>query len=102
MEKELTLDNEFMAILGTENVYFQPPESLRLQYPCIVYFKDGFQTQQADNKNYVIAQKYDVTVIYDDPDEDISKRLLEHFQKISFKTSYRADNLYHDKLTLYF
>ena len=102
MEKELTLDDEFMAILGTGNVYFQPPESLRLQYPCIVYFKLGFKTQQADNKNYVVTQKYDVIVIYDDPDEDISKRMLEHFQKISFNTSYTADNLYHDKLTLYY
>lgn len=102
MEKEPTLDDEFKEILGTENVYFQPPESIKMSYPCIVYAKDGYKIQQADNKNYVISQKYSITVIYEDPDEDISKRILEHFGKCSFNRTYNADNLYHDSLTLYY
>ena len=102
MEKEPTLDRQFMEILGTGNVYFQPPESIKLRYPCIVYAKDGYKMQQADNKNYIISQKYSVTVIYEDPDENISKRILEHFSKCSFDRTYKADNLYHDNLILYY
>lgn len=102
MEKGPTLDDELMAILGTENVYFQPPESLELDYPCIVYSKAGIRTQSANNKHYIFNQRYDVTVIYEDPDEDISMRLLEHFSQISFGRTFVSDNLYHDTLTLYY
>ena len=33
----LNLHDEFIQILGTQNVYFQPPASTKLKYPCIIY-----------------------------------------------------------------
>lgn len=102
MEKRLQLENELAEILGTDNVVFQPSGSTRLKYPCILYEKAGFHTQQADNRNYKITQKYDITVIYKDPDESIARRILEHFEKCSHNRTYKADNLYHDSLTIYY
>ena len=37
MKTRLELDEELVKILGSKNVYFQPPESLKLNYPAIVY-----------------------------------------------------------------
>jgi hypothetical protein len=102
MEKRLQLENELIEILGTDNVIFQASGSTRLTYPCILYSRAGFATKQADNHNYVIQQKYEITVIYKDPDETISKRILEHFKLCSPGRTYKADNLYHDTLTLYY
>lgn len=102
MEKRLNLEDELAEILGTDNVYFQPPESVKLKYPCIIYAKAGIKGQQADNRNYILSQQYDITVIYRDPDEDISKRILEHFQRCSMGKTYKADGLYHDTLTIYY
>ncbi len=102
MEKRLQLEKELIEILGTDNVIFQPSGSSRLSYPCILYSRAGYKTEQADNRNYTICQKYDITVIYKDPDESISKRILEHFEMCSSGRTYKADNLYHDTLTLYY
>ena len=102
MEKRLQLQQELEEILGTDNVYFQPPENVKLKYPCIVYKKAAPRTQHADDHVYTYTQRYDVTVIYDDPDMDISKRLVLHFPMCSLDRSYDADNLYHDAITLYY
>ncbi len=34
----------------TENVYFQPPNNVQMQYPCIVYMRDGSYVKFADNE----------------------------------------------------
>ena len=102
MERRLQLEDKLAEILGTDNVIFQPSGTTRLSYPCVLYSKSGVKTQQADNHNYLLHQRYDITVIYKDPDETISKRILEHFEKCSFDRTYKSDNLYHDTLTIYY
>ena len=102
MEKRLQLQSELEEILGTDNVYFQPPENVKLTYPCIIYAKAAPRLQHADDHVYRYTQRYDVTVIYDDPDMELSKNLVLHFTKCSLDRSYTSDNLYHDAITLYF
>lgn len=102
MDKRLQLQSELEEILGTENVYFQPPESVKLDYPCIIYSKGTPDIKHADNKCYIFTQCYNVTVIYDDPDMEITKDLLGHFLMCSPGRSFSVDNLYHDTLTLYY
>lgn len=102
MVKRLQLHDELVEILGTDNVYFQPPENVKLKYPCIVYKRSNPNTEYADNKVYTYKQGYDITVIYDDPDMSIGKDILMHFQYCKMGTTYTADNLYHDPLTLYY
>ena len=37
MASRLNLHNSLIEALGTKSVYFQPPESVKLVYPCIIY-----------------------------------------------------------------
>lgn len=103
----LDLHNEFIDILGTRDkpvsrVYFQAPESPKMEYPCIKYSMTGVNITRANNGVYATVNKYEVTVIDYDSDSDIWTRVLSHFQMCSFDRVYTADNLYHTVLTLYY
>lgn len=102
MDKRLSLDKELRFILGSNNVYFQPPESLKMHYPCIRYTKARPDVKHADNKKYLKTNHYELTVIDIDPDTDIPDRLVEHFQYCSIDRYYSADNLTHCSLDLYY
>lgn len=102
MASRLQLQTELEELLGTRNVYFQPPESKKLQYDCIVYHRSNINTNKADNRNYILTDRYDVTIIYRNPDNDLPKRMLERFRYCTHSNFFTADNLYHDVFTLYY
>ena len=62
-------------------VYFQPPSSVKLVYPCIVYALDGVDANHADNKPYMSAKRYKVTIIDKDPDSEIPALLPYSFKE---------------------
>jgi hypothetical protein len=88
-------------ILGSDHVYFQPPPSVALVYPCIVYKRDLSQTEYADNAPYAYTQRYQVTVIDRDPDSDIPQKVAA-LPMCLFIRFYTADNLNHDVFNLFF
>lgn len=96
------LQSELEFILGTEEVYFQPPESIKMSYPCIEYEFDGYHTVRANNHLYLTMPRYSLTVIDKNPESDIHFKIMNHFQYCSFDREYKADNLYHQVLSLYF
>ena len=103
----LSLHDEFIDILGTRGqkvsrVYFQPPESLKMEYECIRYSRTGVNVTRANNGVYVTANKYEVIVIDYDPDSKIPDKILERFPMCTFDRVYVSDNLYHTALTLYY
>lgn len=102
MGTSLELHGILVNLLGSNNVYFQPPESLKLSYPCIIYSKSSINSFNADNKNYILNTSYQITYIYRDPDDTFSKELLNYFSKISFERHFCLNNLNHDILKLYF
>lgn len=102
MASRLELHEELCAILGTRNVYFQPPESIRLMYPCIVYSLSGVDKINANNKSYKTDKRYEITVIDSDPDSEFYDKILEHFQMCSFDRAFASDNLNHWILSLYY
>ena len=89
-------------VLGTRYAYFQPPESIKMKYPCIVYAKSSGRPTYADNNIYTFKQGYDVTVIDPDPDSSIPKSLMETFSYIQHDREYIADNLHHSTFTIYY
>lgn len=90
------------GIVGSgHKVYFQPPASIQMTYPCIVYKRDRLDTKFAGNKPYNRVNRYQVTVIYADPDSDIPET-LSTLPMCTFDRSYAADNLNHEVYTLYF
>jgi len=97
IELQTVLEN----LLGSRNVYFQPPETIKMDYPCIVYSKNSYFTKFADNKLYSKTKKYTVTVIDKDPDSDIPDRLLS-LPLCSFDRHFTKNNLNHNVYSLYF
>lgn len=89
-------------VLGTRHVYFQPPESIKMVYPSIVYTKSSGRSTYANDKNYTFKQSYDVTVIDPDPDSEIPESLLEAFQYAQHDREFIADNLHHSVFTIYY
>lgn len=101
MGTRLDLQHRFEEVLGSKNVYFQPPETIKLKYPCIIYSLADIYTRNADDSHYTMQKVYNVTVISRDPDNTIAEVLLR-YPKTRFDRRYVADNLYHDILTLYY
>jgi hypothetical protein len=89
------------GVLGSRNVYFQPPESVKLKYPCILYERSDIHTNAADNQPYVKLNRYTVTAIEEDPDSDLAERLLG-LKYCGFDRHFTSDQLNHDVFTLYF
>ena len=102
MASRLELQIELETILGSKNVYFQPPESKKLVYDCIVYNRNNIFNRHANNKNYMLKDCYEATLIYRNPDSDLAKRVLEHFEYSSFNRHFTSDNLNHDVITIYY
>ena len=83
------------------NVYYQPPESIRMKYPCIVYEKTDEQHLYADNLKYKGMTVYDVTVIVKDPDSKIPD-CVGGLEYCSFSRAFTSENLNHYVYRLYF
>lgn len=83
------------------DVYFQPPETTRLIYPCILYNWDFSDVMFADNVQYVSTRRYSVTVIDKNPDSFIPIELGK-MQMCMFDRFYTEDNLNHWVFDLYF
>lgn len=102
MDRRLTLHEKLIEILGNNNVYFQPPETLKMHYPCIRYKKARPNVKHADDMRYLKTNHYELTVICQDPDTDIPDRICDVFPLCSIDRYYSASNLTHCALDLYF
>lgn len=97
----LKLQTKLEELLGTREVYYQPPTSKQMSYPCIRYSKKSIEYDYANNSKYRRKNCYELIVIDRLPDNDVIDKLLE-LPYCSYDRHYTADNLNHDVLTLYF
>jgi hypothetical protein len=95
--------SELQALLETlvDNVYHDPPETLTMNYPCIVYNRDFINIRHADNRPYKHRKRYQITVVDRDPDSEIPD-MVAQMPSCSFVRSFTADNLHHDVFNLFF
>jgi hypothetical protein len=87
-----------------ENAYFQPPSNVQMQFPCIVYERDGSNAREfkyADNGLYRLVKRYQVTVIDRNPDSELPD-LVEELPMCQFDRFFAADNLNHWVLNLFY
>lgn len=101
MDRRLELQNKFEELLGSRNVYYQPPETIKMNYPAIIYSKSRIDTDKANNSTYSKFTRYDVIVIDRKPDNPVIERLLE-LPYCSYDRFYKSDNLNHDSLSIYY
>lgn len=88
-------------ILGSDHVYFQPPETIKLIYPCIIYQLSTIEAIYADNRPYGKNRKYTITVIDKSPESVIADAIGE-LPMSKFNRHFTSDNLHHYVYDLYF
>lgn len=84
-----------------QNVYFQPPASLQMKYPAIVYSRDRADTKFADDKPYSVTRQYNLTLISSNSDESIFEALAA-LPMCAHERNFVVDNLNHDVFNIYF
>ena len=100
MASRLELQEKLEELLGSKSVYYQPPESVKMEYPAIRYSKSRIDVKRADNSIYSKNIRYELIVIDRKPDNPVIDKLLE-LPYCSYDRAYKADNLNHDVLTIY-
>lgn len=100
MADRLELHSVLQELLGSSNVYYQPPESIKMQYDAIRYSKKTIDSKYANDRKYSMIDCYEVVVISRLPDNPVIKKLLS-LPYCSYDRHYVADNLHHDVLTIY-
>jgi len=86
---------------GLSHVYYQPPEGLKMVYPCIIFEKSNRTTKFADNNPYKLAKRYTVTVIDRDPDSLVPDKISTIPTCVTDRI-FVTDNLYHEVFSIFF
>lgn len=99
MNKRLELHEILCEILDSRNVYYQPPASVKMSYPAIVYSRYDIENTPADNRTYLQSHFYQVTVIDRNPDSEIVHK-VSLLPMCVYDRHYASDNLNHDVFTI--
>ena len=89
-----------VAILGSKNVYFQPPSKQRIMYPAIIYSRAPYDRTSADNQGYIIRDHYMVTHITKNPNSGTPKALVQ-MPYCRQEQAFKSDEMYHTVFSLY-
>lgn len=101
MDRRMTLQIKFEELLGSRNVYYEPPEGFKIKYPCIIYKRDAMSTRYADDMLYKNVIGYQVTVIDKASDSEIIDK-IKMLPMCRWNRHFVSDNLNHDVFTLYY
>ena len=103
MSRRLQLHEVLVGLLGSRNVYFQPPSTFKMNYPCVVYSfgETNFKTNFANGILYNFRKVYKVTVIDSNSDTQIPDLLL-NLPYCRWERYFLADNLNHYVFTLHY
>ena len=101
MASRLDLQTFLEELLESKNVYFQPPESIKLNYPAIIYSLSDIRNMHASNTIHKKDMVYMLTYIDEDPDsENVEK--ISNLPYCEFDRFYTSDNLNHYTFTIYY
>jgi hypothetical protein len=97
--KRSDLHDKLLSICN--NVYFQPPESLKLIYPCIKYKIEKLDSRYANDKKYSHLTRYQIMVIDRDPDSTLPS-VVHELPFCNHDRNYISDGLNHSVFELYY
>lgn len=100
MNSRHELHKALVEIMDNNKVYYQPPESIKLVYPCIIYKLGNIRKIHADNGAYIRETSYTITLIDTNPDSLYIDKILA-LPYSSYDRSYVASNLHHYVFTIY-
>lgn len=102
MNRRLDLSAKLHLILGNDNVYFQPPKTQIIKYPCCIYHLGRGSAKHADDTAYNYVQSYELKFIFKQSNEGFIKHVLNCLTLCSFDRSYTVDGLYHYVFNIYY
>lgn len=85
---------------GSGHLYFQPPETVKMVYPAIVYRLQNIAVRHADNRPYQTTKQYQITAIDKDPDSALPDKIME-LPTVRFDRFFVSDNLNHWVFTIH-
>ena len=89
------------TLKGDRNVYFQPPSTVKMSYPAIVYKLEEIENLHANNSVYLQGTAYQLMYITRDPD-DVMIKTISKLAMCTFDRHYTADNLNHYVYTIFY
>ena len=92
MASRLSLQQKLENISGIKKVYFQPPVSINIEYPSIIYNLSDIESRHANNKKYINKKRYTITLIHKNPDNIIVDE-INSFEYCSFDRFYTDNNI---------
>lgn len=101
MDRRVKLQQTLEEILGSKNVYYQPLENVRMNYPAIRYSKESIESEFANNSKYINTKRYQITLIDRRPDNSAIDKIL-NLPLSSYDRHFISDNLHHDVITIYY
>ena len=100
-DRRLEFQQILKKLLGSDQVYFQPPATVEMTYPAIVYKRQVIDTKSADDQLWGATIGYMVSVIDPNPDSKIPSKILE-LPLSRFNKHYTVNNLNHDVFSVYY
>ena len=94
------LQAKFEELLESKNVYYNPPASIHMNYDAIVFKRARIENTFASNMPYMQANRYEVTVITEDPDAPIISK-ISRLPMCAHDRYFVSENLYHNVFVLY-
>lgn len=85
-----------------QNVYYEPPASVSLLYPAIIYSRNNDESRYAGDQTYIARVQYAITIIDPDPTKSYIEEMKRVFPYVNYDRHYTRDNLNHNVFTLYF
>lgn len=101
MDRRLDLQMQLEALCSPYMVYYQPPESFRLDFPCAVYRRSDVDMEYANNHGYILTERYELTWLHLDPDDGMVERLLNSLSCVSYARQFALNGVYHDVMYAY-
>lgn len=100
MTTRIDVQNMLEELIGSRNVYFQPPSSMRIDYPCIVYSIKSVDNKYANNDIYKQDYFYELILVDSNPDSEYFHKLCKN-PNCRFRNTYISDNLNHFVFNFY-
>ena len=94
MDRRLELQDLLESLLESDEVYFQPPETIRMKYPAFVYSLSNYEANHADDRPYLTRSTYEVKLITRNPEPELVP-VMASTPGFSFDRHYVAENLHH-------
>lgn len=101
MDRRLELQSLLEDLLGSRNVYYDPPVNIQMKYDAIKYKVSTIESRFANNAAYSMLKRYELIVIAKKSDHPVIEKLLR-LPYCSHDRHYKADNLSHDVFTIYY